>query len=125
MSGKILAKARRDSRKYITKGGFEEILSLTSPNGLVIETTGTVSKHWINFDSEGNSINSKNSHICINENELLELGYPVRNNNEEVYLKDHRVSTPDSTGVVKDYVIREWFPDENLGLIVCILGDYE
>lgn len=126
MSGNLLNKARRDSKKFITKGGFQENIVLKTTNGLIsIETTGFVSKHWINFDSGGESINSKNSHICIDEDALVLLGYPVRNSDGEVSLFNHRVSTPDSSGLVKEYLIKEWFPDETLGLIVCILSDYE
>lgn len=126
MSGSILQKARRDARKYITRGGGEENITLTSADGLtVLETKGWVSKHWINFDTDGSSVNSKNAHITLDEALLVESNYPVRNENGEVFLRKHRVSTPDSTGIVKNYVILEWLPDETLGLIVCILGDYE
>lgn len=126
MAGKTLQKARRDAKKYVTRGGFEENITLKSADGLkTIETTGFVSKHWINFDTDGNGVNTKNAHICIDEDLLTEGGYPVRNSDKEVHLKGHKVSTPDSSGVIKEYVIKEWFPDETLGLIVCILGDYE
>lgn len=126
MSGKTLNRARRDSKKYITRGGFEENIILKSSNGLVsLATTGFVSKHWINFDTDGLPANAKNAHICLDEDVLVLNNYPVRNENGDVYLKDHRVSTPDSTGIFKEYVIKEWFPDETLGLIVCILGEYE
>lgn len=126
MSGSILQKARRDARKYITRGGGEENITLTSADGLtVLETTGWNTKHWINFDTDGNSVNSKNAHISLSESLLAESNYPVRNSSGEVYLKKHRVSVSDSTGNVKEYVITEWFPNETLGIIVCILGDYE
>lgn len=125
MSGGLLNKARRDSKKYITKGGFEENISLQTANGLIsIETTGFVSKHHINFGTDGSAINAKNAHICISEEELVLKAYPVRNFQNEVYLLNHKVLAEDSSGVVKKYIIKEWFPDETLGLIVCILSDY-
>ena len=126
MSGNLLNKARRDSKKYVTKGGFQENIILETINGLVrIETTGFVSKHWINYDTDGSAVNSKNAHICLDEEQLVLLNYPVRNSQNEVHLYNHRVFTNDSSGVEKSYVIKEWFPDETLGLIVCILSDYE
>ena len=126
MSGNLLNKARRDSKKYVTKGGFQEDILLETTNGLTtLETKGFVSKHWINFDTDGSSVNSKNAHICLDEDELILGSYPIRNSDNEVSLMNHRVTTKDSTGVEKKYVIKEWFPDETLGLIVCILGDYE
>ena len=126
MAGKTLDKARRDAKKYVTKGGFEENIILKSADGLItLETTGFVSKHWINFETDGSASNSKNAHITIDEAELVKNNYPYRNTAKEVYLRSHKVSTPDSSGELKEYVIKEWFPDETLGLIVCILGDYE
>lgn len=123
--GSILDLARRDAKQYVTSGGFETEIVLTAPNGVdTITLNGYASKHFINFDSEGNSINSKNAHICIDEDILTNAGYPVRKSNNEVHLLKHKVSCKDSTGNVRDYVIRENFPDETLGLIVCVLGDY-
>lgn len=126
MSGNLLNRARRDSKRFITKGGFQENIVLKTTNGLIsVETTGLASKHWINFDTDGSSVNSKNAHICIDEDALVLLGYPVRNSSNEVSLFNHRVLVPDSSGIIKEYLIKEWFPDETLGLIVCILSDYE
>lgn len=125
MSGNILQAARRDAQKYVTKGGFEEDITLSTPDGAtILNITGLATKHHINFDTEGNQVNSKNVHICIVESELQAAGYPVRDANTEVNLLRHRVSMPDSTGNTKDYIVRENLPDEALGLIVCILEDY-
>ena len=44
---------------------------------------------------------------------------------EEVDLIQHKVNFADSTGVVKNYIVRENIPDENLGLITLWLGDYK
>jgi hypothetical protein len=41
-----------------------------------------------------------------------------------VALQGHKVAVADSTGVVKNYVVREQYPDETIGLIVLILGTY-
>ena len=126
MAGNLLNRAKRDAKKYITKGGFEEDIILSNSDGsVVVELTGWVTKHWINFDTDGNPTNSKNAHICLDEETLFNLGYPVRNLNKEIHLFNHKVSTKDSSGELKNYVINEWFPDETLGLIVCILGDFE
>jgi hypothetical protein len=68
-------------------------------------------------------VNTKNAHIAISEKFLSDASYPYRNLSGEVSLKNHRIAVADSTGLVKNYVIREIFPDETIGLIVCILGD--
>lgn len=126
MAGNLLNRARLDAKKYITRGGFQEDITLTSPDGsIVLQTTGWNTKHWINFESDGSPINSKNAHICIDEELLVAANYPLRNSDQEVHLQKHRVSVVDSSGVVKEYIINEWYPDETLGLIVCILGDFQ
>jgi len=125
MKGVSLEKIRKDAKTYVMSGTGSAPFTITNPKTNVsVSSTGYVGKHWINFDSDGNSINSKSAHIGVSEDDLTELGYTIRNGNNEVSLYNHRVSAKDSTGVLKEYVIKEWFPDETLGLIVCILGDY-
>lgn len=125
MSGSLFQLAKRDSRKFVTKGGFEETITIVTPaKDKTLTLTGFATKHHINFDSDGNQINSKNVHICISESDLVANSYPVRNAKNEIFLLKHLVSFPDSSGVVKNYVVRENYPDETLGLIVLILGDY-
>lgn len=124
MSGDILQLAKRDSKFFVTNGGFEVDIELVTPtNDRSLLLTGFATKHWINFDTDGNPVNSKNVHICIDEAILVANGYPHRSKNNEIFLKNHYVSFPDSSGLQKKYVVRENFPDETLGLIVCILGD--
>lgn len=126
MSGELLNKARRDVRRILLKGGFSDEVTLTDPSsGLVIQTKALNSKHHINFDTDGLPTNSKNAHICLDEQDLVDKNYQTRNLNQEVSLFNHLVSVKDSTNLSKNYVITETFPDETLGLIVCILGDYD
>ena len=101
-------------------------MTLTTPDDLISELiTGLHTKHHLAIDTDGNQVNSKNAHISFSESQLTALSYPLRNANGEVDLKDHKVTVKDSTGLDKNYVIREWFPDETIGIIVCILGDFE
>jgi len=125
MSGSLLQSIRQDAKRYITSGGFEENINITTPDDAQsFNITGWATKHHLNFDTDGTQINSKNAHICIDEQKLVDVGYPVRTN-EEVNLLGHKVIVKDSSGIDKKYVIRENFPDETFGLIVCILGDFE
>lgn len=126
MAGNLFNMAKAIAKKAVTSVGFQEDITLRTPDlQTTLQTTGLASKHWINFDSDGNAINSKNAHITIDENVLLNAGYPVRNANQEVSLRGHRVSVADSSGVVKEYSIIEVFPSETFGLIACILGDFK
>lgn len=124
MSGNLFQLAKRDAKFFVSNGGFEESIELVTPSkDKSLQLTGFATKHHINFDSDGNPVNTKNVHICIDESVLVANGYPVRNAKGEIFLKNHQVSFPDSSGIVKTYVVRENFPDETLGLIVCVLGD--
>jgi hypothetical protein len=125
MAGSILQAARKDAKKYVNGGGFESSITITNPSSSIsIEITGWASKHHISFDTDGAPINAKNAHICIDEEVLNAAGYPVRVN-EEVQLLNHKIEVKDSSGVIKKYIIKENFPDETLGLIVCVLGDLD
>lgn len=125
MSGGLLQLAKRDAKKIVTSGGFQESMSITTKDGnTTVSLTGFATKHHMSFDTDGLPSNTKNVHVTIDENILIANGYPVRNNKGEVALNLHRVSYPDSTGAVKNYIVTETFPDETLGLITLILGDY-
>lgn len=125
MAGSILEAAKADAKKYVTSGGVEEDITISTPAGdISLQIRGLATKHHINFTSDGLPVNSKNAHVCIDEQVLSDANYPVRNNNQEISLKKHRISFPDSSGVVKNYIIKEHFPDETFGLIVCILEDF-
>ncbi len=125
MSGNILKAAKRDAKKFVLKGGFQVGITITNPtSGLIIQTTGLATKHHISFDTDGNAINAKNVHICIDESDLIKKGYIVRNSNKEITLLNHIVSYADSSEEEKKYIVLQNYPDEVLGLIVCVLGDY-
>ena len=105
--------------------GFGKTITLTTPDGAtVLDITGLSTKHHIGYDTEGNSVNVKNAHVSFSESLLTAASYPVRNINGEVQLRGHKITTKDSTGIDKHYIITENFPDETVGFIVCILGDY-
>ncbi len=125
MSGNILQAAKADAKRFILKGGFQEEISLFTPTGnMSVRTAGLATKHHISFDTDGNPINSKNVHICLDESDLINKGYIVRNSNKEITLLNHIVNFKDSSGEEKKYIVLQNYPDEVLGLIVCILGDY-
>jgi len=102
---------------------FGVSMTFTAPTNETATVNGLHSKHHMSVDTDGNMINSKNAHISVSEALLTAKNYPVRKNGE-VDFKDHKVSVKDSTGIIKNYVIREWFPDETIGLITCILGNH-
>lgn len=125
MSGKLLASARKNANKIITKGGFQvDIQFETANSDKIVDVKGLATKHFINYDSDGLPINSKNVHVNISEKDLTDLGYIVRNSKQEVALLNHKVRFKDSTDIVRSYKVSENYPDETLGLIVCILTSF-
>jgi len=105
--------------------GFGVAINITTPDNVTsVDVVGVHTKHHLGIDTEGNQVNSKNAHIGISEQVLIDAGYPVRNAGGEVSLKDHKIIVKDSTTFDKNYVVDQWFPDETIGLIVCILSDY-
>jgi hypothetical protein len=100
-------------------------ISFVAPKGEMATINGLHTKHHLGVDTDGNMVNSKKAHVSFSEKFLTDAGYPVRNAKQEVDLKGHLVSVKDSTGIVKQYVMLSWFPDETIGLIACILEDYE
>jgi len=119
--------AARDWNKITSNktSGFGYDISITTKDkAKTTVVVGLVTKHHIGFDTEGNLANVKNVHISFSEIQLTNDSYPVRNANNEVDMIGHLVVTKDSTGNDRNYVIKETFPDETIGVIVCILGDY-
>ena len=126
MSGELFQLAKRDAKFFVTGAGFQEDIILMNPErDMRVSLTGFATKHWINFDTDGLPVNSKNVHVTIDESVLVVNGYPTRNRKGEISLLKHIVSFPDSSGVNKEYYVKENFPDETLGLIVLILADYK
>lgn len=105
--------------------GVEMTLQAPAPGEEMAIVTGLHTKIHMALNTEGALVNSKKGHISISEKFLVDAGYPVRNSNDEVDLKGHKVSVKDSTGVIKHYLIQQWFPNESVGLITCILDDLD
>lgn len=117
--------------------GWSDDIVLISPEGDEYAMRALVTKHHIEINPDtGKPYNSRNAHISFAEANLFGqnpidpldpipvLLYPIRNAQGIVDLSSHRVRCKDSTGATSEFVIKQWFPDETLGLIVCILGDY-
>ena len=123
----LIDQATQDWQRFSSDTeGWGVSINIETPSGSQnVDIAGLATKHHIGIDAEGNLINTKNAHISFAEKLLTDEGYPVRNTEGEVALFNHRVNYADSTGVIKKYVIREWFPDETVGVIVCILGDFD
>ena len=129
MQGGLFGIIKRDAKFFINSGGYQIDIQMISRDGsLTIDITGWAVKVTGSFDSDGNQVNTKNVHVTIDEDVLKDKGFPIRTNRKgipEVDLENVKVSFVDSSGILKNYIVREQFPDENLGLINVGLGDYK
>ena len=104
--------------------GFGASIAFLAPTAEEVTIIGLATKHHIGIDEDDHLVNTKNTHISFSEKLLTDLGYPVRKN-KEVDLKGHKVTWTDSSGNEVTYIIEQWFPDETMGVILCILGEFE
>jgi hypothetical protein len=124
----LMEQARADAKRILTDAtnGFAVSATLTAPNGTTTATVNALHvKHHLGVNTEGEMVNTKTARITIAESSLDDAGYTVRDSNGVVNLKDHRVAVKDSSGVTRQYIMRQWFPDEAVGVIMCMLDEYE
>lgn len=118
--GRTLERQREMARRLINSGGYETDITFVASNVVI---KGLATKHFNSIDSDGLPTISKNAHITVNEQDLIDNNIVVRNLKKEVSLTNTVVSYADSTGVVSSYVISMTMPNETLGHIVCFLTD--
>lgn len=122
----LLDRARADARKILGDlAGWATMLTFTSPLGEIITIPGTFFKRTLTvMTGDGTPSNARQIHITFSETEMIAAYYEIRNAEGKVHLEGHLVSCADSTGITHTYIIREWHPDETLGIVRCMLGDY-
>lgn len=122
----LTEKAQLDNRKITgSLNGWGVAINIVDPNAVSVDIVGLHTKHHIGYDADGVRMSTKTASVSITESFLTDAGYPVRNGSLEVDMVDHLVNVNDSTDILKNYIVLESFPDEKLGMIILILGDFE
>ena len=124
----LVERAKDDWQRFISDpDGFGVTINFEAPapGSETADVVGLATKHHIGIDTEGNPANVKNVHVSVSEQLLIDANYPTRNGNDEVDFKGHKVSFKDSRGIEKTYIVQQKFPDETVGIITLILGDFE
>jgi len=103
---------------------FAISMTWTSPDAETCTVSGLHTRHHLGVDTDGNAVNSRKAHVSVAEQHFIDAGYTIRNANGEVDLDGHKVVVNDSNGVARTYEIQEWFPNETVSLITCILAEY-
>ncbi len=123
----LVEQARKDAAQYTSDpNGFGVSIQFTAPTGEVETVNGLHKRHHLGINpATGEAKNTEQASVTVSEQFLTDLNYPVRNAEGDVDLQKHLVEVADSTGETIKYVIEQWFPDETVGLIVCILGTFK
>lgn len=117
----LIDQAKADTQAITSNlNGFGRTCYFTAPTSETATVVGIYNQHHTAYDTEGVRINALIASICVSESLLVATYYPTRNANDEIDFTRHRV-TADGF----DYVCREWFMDDTVGLITLILGQWE
>lgn len=92
-------------------------------NTMQITTELIHTEHHLGVDAELQKwVNTKNAHISVAEKKFIDTGYPYMNDEGKVDLQFHKVRVTIANGEEKLYNIEQWFPNNTIGLITCLLG---
>ena len=117
----LIERAKIDTRAITSNSNeFGRVCVFTAPTNETANVVCIVNQHHTAFNELSERINAKISSIAISEAILTEAYYPTRNDDGEVSFQGHRVVADG-----QDYVCREWFADDTVGLIVLLLGEFE
>ena len=109
-----------------TVEGFSVPITFINPDdGEEFELRGLHTRHSLSFNTDGMPINGVNAHVSVSESEFVRTDYNYKNEAGEISLKGHFVKATDSGGNERIYEVREWYPDDTISLIVCVLTDIE
>lgn len=122
----LIDAAIRDAKNITGNlSGFGVTVTFTSPDGSTTATiAGLHTLHHLGLDLENRPVNSKTVWLTISESALVAAGYNVRENGE-VKMAKHRCSVKDNSGITKNYIVRQYLPDQTLGMITLQLDDFK
>lgn len=122
-----MATIRTDVQR-ITTGAFAVPVIFTVVGGMTVLSVtcqAIAICHHLTVNEYGQAVNNgKIARVTVSEYALNALSYPVRNSSGKINLINHRVTWTDLNGNQVTFVIREQYPDETTGAIVCMLGEY-
>lgn len=121
----LIEQAKKDWKQITSNtNDFGVEIQFDAPSGETATVVGLHTKHNVKYDDNGMRVNSPNAHVSVSESLLTEQYYPVRNADGIVSMFRHKVSVRDSNGTLITYVIDQAWPDQTIGVIVCVLGNY-
>ena len=121
----LIERAKKDLAAISTNAssGFAVPITLIAPTDETITFNGLYTEHNMGIDTDGNLMNTLNSHISFPRTVFNDSVYPYIIDGV-LQLKNHKVKVTDGTGTEQTYLINEVYPDNTLNFIVCILGAF-
>ena len=124
----ILERARNDWERF-SQSSFDLDLTFTTPDGSqtgTIKGIGTRATQTF-LETDGQQVIGEIVHIGFKEKLLKEANpaYPIRNADQLVAINNHRVDFEDSNGLLRNYVIKQVYPDSTVGMIMCDCADFK
>lgn len=123
----LLDKARQDAIWITTNDvtGFAQDVEFIYPGGVpTVTIKARHTSHHNAVDTDGVQVDAKIASVAVAEKVLNDAGYITRNAEGVVTFEGHKINAKDSTGVVRNYIVRQKFPDSSIGIIVILLTDY-
>lgn len=125
----LAERAILDTKKITSNANeFGVIVSFTSlpDQGQTATCNAINNQHWLSVQN-GLIVNAKNASIAFSEGALLDANpnYPIRDAGKKVSMNGHLCDLKNSTGEIQNYIVLQSWPDETVGLIILILGDYQ
>lgn len=118
----LLDKAREEMQRFIVDtDGFATEATFTAPDTSTCTVGVRYNNHKETMVAEGEENVVQVATIAVSEEVLKDQSYPTRDSNDLIHFQHHLVDVSDSTGDTKNYIIDNWYPDENFGLIVLVL----
>lgn len=118
--------ARLSAKRILeSSSGFGTSITFMASDYEQATINGLHVRHWLKLDTDGAAVNTLNARVTVSEDSLLDAGYPVRNDEDEIDLNDHLVNAEDDGGVMRYYKVKQVFPDHTTGMIVVELAEYQ
>lgn len=128
--GNLLQAARTDFARFASDvtGGFAITATISTPTTIMpavsLEVSGLGTGTWMVFDqmTSGKPVDSRSDSFNIPEVQLINAGYPYKNQSGDVYVKGHKITITDGESLSGTFVIASQHYNATLGLVIVILG---
>lgn len=119
----ILDFAKRDYQGIVKDSDSWSVpIKFTSINSISVDVIGHGMSHNTSYGTDGQVVNGKNVHVTVVTADFIDGGYPLINSEGRISLTRHTVAFM-TEGVLNQYYVSQYYPDETLGLITCILSE--